>query len=57
MTSDQLFPTLPVLLIDDEQPWLRSLSLTLKEIAGINNVHKCCDRMLILAILPACLIM
>jgi DNA-binding NtrC family response regulator len=41
MNSDQLYPQLPLLLVDDEQPWLRSLSLTLKEMAGISNVIKC----------------
>ncbi len=43
MKTELPYPALPILLIDDEQPWLRSLSLTLKDIAGINNVIKCYD--------------
>ena len=43
MKNDMLYPSLPLLLVDDEQPWLRSLSLTLKEVAGITNIIKCCE--------------
>jgi len=32
----------PVLLIDDEEAWLRSFSMTLRA-AGISNVHTCSD--------------
>jgi len=32
----------PVLLIDDEEAWLRSFSMTLRA-AGISNVHTCAD--------------
>lgn len=32
----------PVLLIDDEEAWLRSFSMTLRA-AGISNIHTCAD--------------
>lgn len=51
MISETLYPTLPVMLIDDEQPWLRSLSLTLKEMAGISNVIKCSDSSEVMSLL------
>lgn len=38
-----LFPEAPVLLVDDEDAWLRSLALILKKDAGINNSVKCQD--------------
>lgn len=38
-----LFPETPVLLVDDEDAWLRSLALILKKDAGINNSLKCQD--------------
>ena len=37
------FPELPMLMVDDEAAWLRSLALTLKKEAGINNVLRCED--------------
>lgn len=49
--NDNLFPSLPILLIDDERPWLRTLSLTLKEMAGINNIIKCTDSREVMAIM------
>jgi len=51
MTSEPLYPALPLLLIDDEQPWLRSLSLTLREMAGISNVIKCHESRDVMALL------
>lgn len=51
MNDEQLYPTMPLLLVDDEQPWLRSLSLTLKETAGINNLIKCCESSEVMKIL------
>ena len=36
------YPSLPVLLVDDENPWLNTFSLTLQS-AGINNVETCND--------------
>ena len=41
MTNAQ-YLTEPVLLIDDEEAWLRSFSMTLRA-AGITNVHTCAD--------------
>lgn len=41
--SQELYPLKPVLLVDDEPPWLRSLSLTLREATGISNIIKCSD--------------
>ena len=51
MTTEPLYPALPLLLVDDEQPWLRSLSLTLKEIAGISNIIKCSDSSEVMSLL------
>ncbi|MEN8257668.1 MAG: sigma-54 dependent transcriptional regulator [Thermodesulfobacteriota bacterium] len=41
MTKNQ-YPLLPVLLVDDEEAWLHSFSLTLRS-AGINNIITCQD--------------
>ena len=41
--SSELYPPLPILLIDDEEAWLRTMALTLKGTLGINNVIRCCD--------------
>ncbi|RNC68450.1 MAG: sigma-54-dependent Fis family transcriptional regulator [Desulfuromonadales bacterium] len=35
------YPDFGILLVDDEPAWLKSLSLTLRSRAGINNVHLC----------------
>ncbi|MGE4344744.1 MAG: sigma-54-dependent transcriptional regulator [Geoalkalibacter sp.] len=43
MTADTLFPALPVVLVDDERAWLRSLRLVLERSAGINNVICCSE--------------
>ena len=37
------YPANPILLVDDELPWLRSLSLALRESTGISNIVKCSD--------------
>jgi DNA-binding NtrC family response regulator len=37
-----LYPTSPVLLVDDENAWLNSFGLTL-QVAGINNIVTCND--------------
>ncbi|OGR36093.1 MAG: two-component system response regulator [Desulfuromonadales bacterium GWD2_61_12] len=36
--SKTLYPTLPVLLVDDEEAWLRSMTISLARHAGINHV-------------------
>ena len=45
------YPTLPILLVDDELAWLDSFSLTLEYNAGITNVIKCNDSAQVLSIL------
>lgn len=40
--DQELFPDFPLLLVDDEESWLRSCSRVLKN-AGINNIVKCND--------------
>jgi len=37
------YPAFGILLVDDEMPWLRSLSLTLEGPAGLTNLHLCQD--------------
>lgn len=49
--SDDLYPANPILLVDDEAPWLRSLSLALRNDTGITNVIKCSDSREVLPIL------
>lgn len=51
MTNNLLYPASPILLIDDEQPWLRSLSLTLREMAGISNIIKCSESCEVMSLL------
>ena len=41
-TTNHLNPSLPILLIDDEENWLNIFSLTLRT-AGINNILTCND--------------
>lgn len=44
------YPSLPVLLVDDENAWLNAFSLTL-HVAGINNVETCPDSRKVLDLL------
>ena len=39
----KLYPTFSVLLVDDELPWLRSLSMTLEGPGGMTNLCQCHD--------------
>jgi len=39
--TEALYPELPILLVDDEEAWLRSLALTLRGALGINNLIRC----------------
>ncbi len=48
---DTLYPSTPVLLVDDEKPWLRSLSLALERLGGINNLIQCNDSRRVMGIL------
>ena len=43
MTASTPYPAFPVLLVDDEVAWLRSLKLTLQRAAGLTNVLLCED--------------
>ncbi len=43
MNEKVLTPPAPVLLVDDEPPWLRSLSVTLRRSGGINHILQCSD--------------
>lgn len=46
-----LYPTFGVLLVDDENSWLRSMSMTLAMEAGINNTHRCVDSRKVMGLL------
>lgn len=48
-----LFPSFGVLLVDDELPWLRSLSMTLEGPGGVTNLHQCEDSRNVMAYLAA----
>ncbi len=41
--SEVLYPDFGVLLVDDEAPWLRTLSMTLEGPGGITNLDTCQD--------------
>ncbi|MFO7577731.1 MAG: sigma-54 dependent transcriptional regulator [Pelovirga sp.] len=41
--TEKLYPAFGILLVDDELPWLRSLSLTLEGPGGLSNLHLCQD--------------
>jgi len=41
--SEPLYPLRPVVIVDDEKPWLRSLSLLLERSLGITNLRTCQD--------------
>lgn len=49
--ADGLNPEFKILLVDDEQPWLRSISLTLEGPGGYNNLITCNDSRQVLNIL------
>ncbi|BBA71838.1 sigma-54-dependent transcriptional regulator [Geobacter sulfurreducens] len=49
--SPEKYPPKPILLVDDEAAWLRSLSLTLREATGIDNIIKCSDSRQVMDIL------
>jgi len=51
--SVSLFPAAPLLLVDDEAAWLRSLAVTLKKDAGINHVVKCEDSLKVMQLLAS----
>ncbi len=41
--SKRLYPEFPILMVDDELPWLRSMTMSMKSVAGINNIRQCHD--------------
>ncbi len=41
MDADNLFPNLPILMVDDQPAWLRSMAMALKASVSITNIHKC----------------
>lgn len=45
------YPEFGVLLVDDENSWLRTMSMTLAIEAGINNIHRCSDTREVLGLL------
>jgi len=49
--SKLLYPSCPVLLVDDEPVWLRSLSLLLERKGGINHTVTCSDGRQVLEVL------
>lgn len=49
--TESLYPDLPILLVDDEEAWLRSLSLTLRGTLGINNLIRCHESRKVMEIL------
>lgn len=48
-----LFPSFGVLLVDDELPWLRGLSMALEGPGGINNLHQCEDSRRVMDVLAS----
>jgi DNA-binding NtrC family response regulator len=47
------YPSFKILLVDDEPAWLRSLSLTLKSVAGLSNIVTCEDSREVMGLLAA----
>ncbi|MCD6582154.1 MAG: sigma-54-dependent Fis family transcriptional regulator [Desulfuromusa sp.] len=43
MQSENNYPEQPILMVDDQPAWLRSMAMSLKVSAGITNIHKCSD--------------
>ncbi len=41
--TEKLYPAFGILLVDDEIPWLRSLSLTLEGPGGLSHLYQCQD--------------
>lgn len=49
--TDTLIPSFGLLLVDDEAPWLRTLSMTLEGPGGLTNITCCQDSREVLALL------
>ena len=48
---DSAYPSYGILIVDDEEAWLRSISMTLAMSGGINNVVRCSDSRQVMGIL------
>jgi DNA-binding NtrC family response regulator len=48
---ESLYPSFGILMVDDEEAWLRSLSMTLGLSGGINNITRCSDSREVMGIL------
>ncbi len=54
MNEKLLYPSsFKILMVDDEPPFLRSLSITLERLGGINNLQRCTDSREVMEILSA----
>lgn len=51
--SEQTYPTFGILLVDDEPAWLKSLSLTLRSVAGLSNIGTCQESREVMGMLAA----
>ena len=51
MSDKHLYPAFGILLVDDELPWLRSLSMTLEGPGGLTNLRQCQDSREVMAVL------
>lgn len=49
--NEAFYPSFSVLLVDDDSPWLRSLSMTLEGPGAINNLVQCTDSRQVMGIL------
>ncbi|EAQ64911.1 sigma-54 dependent DNA-binding response regulator [Marinomonas sp. MED121] len=49
--SNNIYPNFGILLVDDEDSFLRSLSMTLKRRGGINHLYQCNDSRKVLSML------
>ena len=49
--AKSLYPTFSILLVDDELPWLRSLSMALEGPGAITNLMLCHDSREVMAVL------
>ena len=53
MNRKALYPAFGVLLVDDELPWLKRLSMTLEGPGAINNLIQCFDSRQVMDIIAA----
>lgn len=53
MINQALYPEFGLLLVDDEESFLRSLSITLARGAGVSHIHRCSDSREVMDMLQA----